>query len=88
MAILPESTHKGVLRDLCAELAGALEEVDEDIEARLPGIMQALSSIGRIAPDIFAEHAAAVSDFVLDVRLPVLSVSLSALRRVQPPLIC
>lgn len=60
-----------MLRELCKGLAAVLEEVDEDIECRLPGIMQALSSIGRIAPDIFAQHAAAVADFVLEVDLPV-----------------
>ena len=73
VAILPESAHKDVLRELCAQLAVMLEEADDDIESRLPTIMQALSSIGRVAPDIFAEHAGTVADFVLDVR-PILSL--------------
>ena len=35
----------------------------------VPAAMQALSSIGRLAPETFAEHAAAVADFVLEVCL-------------------
>lgn len=90
MATLPESAHKGVLRELCKDLAAVLEEADEDIEARLPGIMQALSSIGRIAPDIFAQHAAAVADFVLDVSLPAPIISLCgcSLTRVDACFVC
>lgn len=68
MALLPESAHTAVLEKLCADLAGALEQLDGDIEDHIPSIMQSLSSIGRIAPEIFAEHAKIVADFVLDVR--------------------
>ncbi len=68
VAILPESAHTAVLEKLCSDLANALEQLDGDIEDQIPSIMQALSSIGRIAPEIFAEHAKTVADFVLDVR--------------------
>lgn len=67
MGIVPVSEHEGVLRPLCKRLADLLEQ-GEDIEPRLPAVLQALSSIGRVAPHIFAEHAAAVADFVLHVR--------------------
>ena len=33
----------------------------------VPAAMQALSSIGRVAPAVFAQHAAAVANFVLEV---------------------
>lgn len=68
VAVLPESEHTAVLEKLCADLASDLEQLDGDIEDHIPSIMQALSSIGRIAPEIFAEHAKTVADFVLDVR--------------------
>ncbi|BDA45205.1 Sister chromatid cohesion protein PDS5 homolog A [Coccomyxa sp. Obi] len=70
VAILPESAHTAVLEKLCADLASELEQLDGDIEDHIPSIMQALSSIGRIAPEIFAEHASTVANFVLEVLLP------------------
>lgn len=57
-----------MLQPLCQELVGELQDQDEDIEARLPSIMQALSNIGRLMPNIFAAHAATVAAFVLNVR--------------------
>jgi hypothetical protein len=66
--VLQPSARSGALRPLCERLVGLLEQVTEDIEQRLPAMLQALSSIGRLAPDIFVDHAASVADFVLHVR--------------------
>ena len=74
VAILPESAHTAVLEKLCSDLANAVEQLDGDVEDHIPSIMQALSSIGRVAPEIFAEHAKTVADFVLDVRSVVTQI--------------
>ena len=54
---------------LCKELVGALDVSTPAAVDCVPAAMQALSSIGRLAPEIFAQHAASVADFVLEVEL-------------------
>ena len=72
VALLPPGEHKELLRPLAVDLAGSLG-LDEGKERlgslqRCAGTMAALSAIARVAPDIFAAHAAAVADFVLEAR--------------------
>ena len=67
--VLPQEQLQAVLRKLCKELVDALDVTTPASVRCVPAAMQALSSIGRLAPDIFAEHAASVADFVLGVRL-------------------
>ena len=66
--ILPQEQLQGVLEELCQELVGALDISTQEFLRCVPAAMQALSSIGRLAPHIFAKHAASVANFVLDVR--------------------
>ena len=56
-----------MLEDLCEALVGALDVSAPGFLHSVPAAMQALSSIGRVAPAVFAQHAAAVADFVLEV---------------------
>ena len=65
--ILPQEQLQGVLEELCQGLVGALDISTQESFRCVPAAMQALSSIGRLAPQIFAEHAASVANFVLDV---------------------
>ncbi len=58
-----------MLQKLCKELVDALDISTPAAVRCVPAAMQALSSIGRLAPEIFAEHAASVADFVLEVSL-------------------
>ncbi len=76
MVLVPPVEHAALLRPLAADLAGSLGlDEDEDGDGaqlgslqRCAGAMAALSAIARVAPDIFAAHAAAVADFVLQAR--------------------
>lgn len=65
--VLGREEAVGKLQDLCAELAGNLEVSDPGVVAKL----EALSGIGRIAPDIFAKHATTVIKSGLQVRVSV-----------------
>lgn len=56
-----------MLSSLCADLVDSLYADEPGSLHRLPSAMQALSSIGRVAPGVFADHAATVADFVLQV---------------------
>ena len=56
-----------MLEDLCEALVEALDVSTPGFLHSVPAAMQALSSIGRVAPAVFAQHAAAVADFVLEV---------------------
>ena len=67
-ALLPPREHTALLSTLCADLVECLDLEEAGAMERLPSVMQALSSIGRVAPSIFAEHAATIADFVLQVR--------------------
>lgn len=67
--ILPQEQLQAVLGNLCEELVDALDVSTPASVRCVPAAMQALSSIGRLAPEIFAKHAAPVADFVLEVSL-------------------
>ena len=56
-----------MLETLCEVLVEALDVSAPGFLHSVPAAMQALSSIGRVAPAVFAQHAAAVADFVLEV---------------------
>lgn len=58
-----------MLGKLCEELVDTLDISTPDSVRCVPAAMQALSSIGRLAPEIFAQHAASVADFVLEASL-------------------
>ena len=66
--ILPQEQLQAVLGKLCGELVVALDISTPASLRCVPAAMQALSSIGRLVPNIFAEHAASVAEFVLGVR--------------------
>ena len=65
--ILPAEQLKTVLEKLSEKLVEALDISTKEAVDCVPAVMQALSSIGRLAPDVFAKHAASVADFVLQV---------------------
>lgn len=67
--ILPQEQLQAVLGKLCEELVDALDISTPAAVRCVPAAMQAISSIGRLAPEIFAQHAASVAEFVLEVRL-------------------
>ena len=56
-----------MLETLCEALVEALDISVPGFLHSVPAAMQALSSVGRVAPAVFAQHAAAVADFVLEV---------------------
>jgi hypothetical protein len=64
--ILPKEQLQGVLDKLCADVASSMAITTQEALFRVPAAMQALSSIGRTAPDVFSQHAACVADFVLE----------------------
>ena len=72
-----------MLGNLCEELVDALNVSTLPSVRCVPAAMQALSSIGRLAPEIFAKHAASVADFVLEV-----SLLGNGCWNIQMPLVC
>ena len=64
-----------MLEDLCEALVAVLDVSAPGFLHSVPAAMQALSSIGRVAPAVFAQHAAAVADFVLEVTKQALLLS-------------
>ena len=65
--ILPKEQLQGVLEKLCADVSSSLAITTQEALFRVPAAMQALSSIGRTAPEVFSQHAAPVADFLLEV---------------------
>lgn len=55
------------LAPLCAQLTRGLGTAKAMSKPKLPAALQALSSIGRLLPDVFAPHAEAVCTFVMQV---------------------
>ena len=62
-SMLEASAARAKLTRLADQLTAALEEADCHTIARL----ESLSGIGRMVPELFAEHAIAVVDFVTKV---------------------
>ncbi len=63
----PEAAAES-LAPLCAQLARRLAKPGATADAGLPAALQALSSIGRLLPGVFAPHAQAVCAFVTQAR--------------------
>ena len=59
------------LAPLCAQLTRGLGTASATARPTLPAALQALSSIGRLLPDVFAPHAEAICTFVMQVYPPV-----------------
>lgn len=55
------------LAPLCAQLTRGLGTAKATAKPTLPAALQALSSIGRLLPNVFAPHAEAVCTFVMQV---------------------
>ena len=55
------------LAPLCAQLTRGLGTAKATAKPTLPAALQALSSIGRLLPDVSAPHAEAVCTFVMQV---------------------
>ena len=62
-SMLDASAARAKLTRLADQLTAALEEADCHFVAKL----ESLSGIGRLIPEVFAEHAIAVVDFVTKV---------------------
>lgn len=58
-----------MLQPLCKKLTGGLGR-ESLTQANLSAVIQTLSSIGQLQPDIFAPHAPAFASFILHTLLP------------------
>ena len=56
------------LAPLCVQLVRRLAKPGATAGAGLPAALQALSSVGRLLPRVFAPHAQAVCEFVTEAR--------------------
>ena len=67
---LPEQQSTATLQPLCLQLLEMLADAKVFSGGNLGALLQTVSSIGQLRPDIFAEHAPAFADFVLHTMLP------------------
>lgn len=68
--VLPREAAAAALTPLCSRLMGTLAQGQALTQPNLSAVIQILSSIGQLRPDIFAQHAVGFANFVLKTLLP------------------
>ena len=83
VACLSVEQAQATLQPVCKDLVARLERPKTLTHPSLGALIQTISSIGQLRPDIFAQHADSFTSFVMDTILPASLASLGRSKHVK-----